>query len=88
MKLSGNELAAQIRASVKQRVANLPSPLTLAVMLVGDDPASKLYVSIKGELVRKSESFSNSQHSAPKHLKPFYLIESHNGITTHQSQEY
>ncbi len=48
MKLSGNELAAQIRASVKQRVANLPSPLTLAVMLVGDDPASKLYVSIKG----------------------------------------
>ena len=45
--LSGRERAAEIREALKTRVADLPIQPTLAVLLVGADPASELYVSLK-----------------------------------------
>lgn len=45
--LDGKQLAARIREKIKARVATLPSQPRLAVLLVGDDPASHLYVSLK-----------------------------------------
>lgn len=45
--LSGKKLAADIRARVKEDVARLGFAPGLGVILVGDDPASRLYVSIK-----------------------------------------
>lgn len=45
--LDGKALAARIRAKVKDRVAALPKPPTLAVILVGEDPASAVYVALK-----------------------------------------
>lgn len=45
--LDGKQLASRIREKVKTRVAALPSQPGLAVLLVGDDPASHLYVSLK-----------------------------------------
>lgn len=45
--LDGKALGATIREKVKVRVATFSSPPTLAVILVGDDPASHLYVSLK-----------------------------------------
>lgn len=45
--LDGKALAARIRAKVKDRVAALPKPPVLAVLLVGEDPASAVYVGLK-----------------------------------------
>jgi methylenetetrahydrofolate dehydrogenase (NADP+)/methenyltetrahydrofolate cyclohydrolase len=45
--IDGTSLAKHIRARVKEDVATLPRPPKLAVLLVGDDPASHLYVQLK-----------------------------------------
>ncbi len=45
--LDGKSLAAAIREKVKDRAARLSPPLGLAVILVGDDPASHVYVGLK-----------------------------------------
>lgn len=45
--LDGRAIGARIRAKVKERVASLREAPALAVILVGDDPASHLYVSLK-----------------------------------------
>ena len=42
--IDGNALSKQIRADVARRAAALPRRPGLAVMLVGDDPASAVYV--------------------------------------------
>lgn len=43
-RLDGSAVAADVRASVKAAVAQLPGQPRLAVVLVGDDPASEVYV--------------------------------------------
>ncbi len=45
--LNGNVLAKNIREKAAQRIAKLPHPPGLAVILVGDNPASHLYVGLK-----------------------------------------
>lgn len=45
--LKGRELAASLRQELKRKVAELPFTPHLGVVLVGDDPASQLYVSLK-----------------------------------------
>lgn len=47
--LDGRALAATIRKKMKQRVAPMATPPGLAVILVGDDPASQTYVRLKGK---------------------------------------
>ena len=42
--LDGKALAAEIRAGVKAKVAALATPPGLAVILAGEDPASRVYV--------------------------------------------
>jgi methylenetetrahydrofolate dehydrogenase (NADP+)/methenyltetrahydrofolate cyclohydrolase len=45
--IDGNALAARIRSRVAERVATLAAAPGLAVILVGDDPASQVYVKHK-----------------------------------------
>jgi methylenetetrahydrofolate dehydrogenase (NADP+) / methenyltetrahydrofolate cyclohydrolase len=45
--IDGAALAARIRKQVAADVAGLPTPPGLATVLVGDDPASAIYVSRK-----------------------------------------
>lgn len=45
--LDGRAIGARIRDKVKARVAQMAAKPGLAVLLVGDDPASHLYVSLK-----------------------------------------
>ncbi len=45
--LDGRALALKIRGELKEKIARLPKPPRLAVILVGEDPASELYVSLK-----------------------------------------
>ena len=52
--IDGKSLAATIRAEVKDEVAQLPSPPGLGVLLVGDDPASNLYVNLKEKAAREA----------------------------------
>ena len=45
--LDGRAMATRIREDIKKQIAVLPSLPGLAVLLVGDDPASHLYVDLK-----------------------------------------
>ena len=47
--IDGKAQAARLRARVGERVAELPRPPGLAVVLVGEDPASAVYVRSKGK---------------------------------------
>ncbi len=51
--LNGNVLAKNIREKAAQRIAKLPHPPGLAVLLVGDDVASHLYVSLKEKAAKE-----------------------------------
>ena len=51
--LSGKEVAAGVGAKVKSAVQTLPSQPTLAVVLVGEDPASQVYVRSKVRLTEE-----------------------------------
>ncbi|MGD9980800.1 MAG: bifunctional 5,10-methylenetetrahydrofolate dehydrogenase/5,10-methenyltetrahydrofolate cyclohydrolase [Hyphomonadaceae bacterium] len=47
--IDGKAIAASVRASVAAAVRQLPAQPALAVVLVGDDPASQVYVASKGK---------------------------------------
>jgi methylenetetrahydrofolate dehydrogenase (NADP+)/methenyltetrahydrofolate cyclohydrolase len=63
VRIDGKAAAAELRASVGERVADLKArhgvTPGLAVVLVGDDPASQVYVRMKGKATREAgmESF-------------------------------
>jgi len=48
--IDGKAIAAEVRAEVAEHVAKLPSPPGLAVVKVGDDPASAVYVGQKRKM--------------------------------------
>ena len=48
--LDGKAVAADVRAEVAEHVAKLPTPPGLAAVLVGDDPASHIYVGQKRKM--------------------------------------
>jgi methylenetetrahydrofolate dehydrogenase (NADP+)/methenyltetrahydrofolate cyclohydrolase len=45
--MDGKALATRIREEVAREVAALPGPICLATVLVGDDPASGIYIRLK-----------------------------------------
>lgn len=47
--IDGKVVSAEVQAAVAEAVRGLPKPPCLAVILVGDDPASAVYVKSKGE---------------------------------------
>ena len=42
--IDGKALAAKIRGEIKENIETSGLKVTLAVVIVGDDPASKIYV--------------------------------------------
>ncbi|MEQ1493443.1 MAG: tetrahydrofolate dehydrogenase/cyclohydrolase catalytic domain-containing protein, partial [Terricaulis sp.] len=48
--IDGKAIAANVRASVAAAVKQLPAQPALAVVLVGDDPASHVYVASKAKM--------------------------------------
>jgi len=48
--IDGKAIAARVRADVAAAVKDLPAQPALAVVLVGDDPASQVYVASKGKM--------------------------------------
>jgi methylenetetrahydrofolate dehydrogenase (NADP+)/methenyltetrahydrofolate cyclohydrolase len=51
--LDGKLLAKKIRSQIKEQILLLDKKPTLAIILVGDDPASHLYVSLKEKACRE-----------------------------------
>lgn len=51
--INGRQIADEYLIRIKQKVAELPAPPIFAAVLVGDDPASKSYVTAKNWLVIK-----------------------------------
>jgi methylenetetrahydrofolate dehydrogenase (NADP+)/methenyltetrahydrofolate cyclohydrolase len=49
IKLNGSVIAAQIRAEIREQVAKMPIKPVLAVVMVGNDDASRIYVKKKEE---------------------------------------
>ncbi|PIR94763.1 bifunctional 5,10-methylene-tetrahydrofolate dehydrogenase/5,10-methylene-tetrahydrofolate cyclohydrolase, partial [Candidatus Falkowbacteria bacterium CG10_big_fil_rev_8_21_14_0_10_37_6] len=47
--INGREIAKQIRANTKKQVIKMPDKPCLAVILVGDNPSSQIYVNKKEE---------------------------------------
>lgn len=45
--IDGNKIAAELRENIKEEVSKLDKKPGLAVVLVGEDPASKVYVNMK-----------------------------------------
>ncbi|WP_298914251.1 bifunctional methylenetetrahydrofolate dehydrogenase/methenyltetrahydrofolate cyclohydrolase FolD [uncultured Algimonas sp.] len=52
--IDGKQVAARLRDRVAKSVAALPSAPTLAVVLIGDDPASQVYVGSKIRFTRET----------------------------------
>jgi methylenetetrahydrofolate dehydrogenase (NADP+)/methenyltetrahydrofolate cyclohydrolase len=52
--IDGKKVAARLRDDVKQAVSKLPAAPSLAVVLVGDDPASQVYVGSKVKFTQAS----------------------------------
>ncbi len=53
-RIDGKKIAARLRKKVGQAVDSLPIAPTLAVVLVGDDPASQVYVGSKIRFTKKA----------------------------------
>jgi methylenetetrahydrofolate dehydrogenase (NADP+)/methenyltetrahydrofolate cyclohydrolase len=62
--LDGAAIASEVHASVARRAAGLPRPPCLAVVLVGADPASQVYVRRKGQ-VAEQLGFGHRQIDLP-----------------------
>lgn len=70
--IDGKALASKIKEEIKEKVARLPVKPGLAAVLVGDNLASKMYVSMKqkacSEVGFHSESFELPKHITQKEL--------------------
>lgn len=56
--ISGKELAKKIRHNIQKQVEQLDQPPGLATVLVGDDPASHIYVRFKARACKKVGMYS------------------------------
>ena len=76
--ISGTEFSARLRSEIKRKVGLLKEQHSivpgLAVVLVGDDPASQIYVRNKG--VQTAEAGMNSyEHKLPDNTRESDLLE-------------
>lgn len=72
--IDGKAIAAQIREEIRQQVAQLPVKPGIAVILVGDDPASHTYVTNK-EKAAKEVGFHSVVERYPSDLPERALLQ-------------
>jgi len=77
--LDGRALAAKVRAAVKEEVAELGT-LRLATVLVGDDPASHLYIELKHKAA-KEVGIEPIDHRLPADVPEEELVEFVRGLS-------
>ncbi len=72
--LDGKSLAAKIKASLAQEVKTMSSRPGLAVILVGDNPASRVYVTSKRKDCEEC-GFYSEEYTLPADLDPQELLD-------------
>ena len=82
--IDGKAIAASVRAAVKERVEELVArtgvPPGLTVVLVGEDPASQVYVRNKGKAASEA-GFLSRQIDLPAETKEAELLDLVGGST-------
>ena len=73
-KIDGKAYAADLRDRVAQAVAQLPSAPTLAVVLIGEDPASQVYVANKAKFTIET-GMRSREHKLPADTDERAVIE-------------
>ena len=63
--MDGKALAAKVKREVRAEAEGLPRRPGLAVILVGDDPASRVYVNSKRKTARTAASSARSTPCPP-----------------------
>lgn len=75
--MDGKAYSKEILAQIKSRVENLENKPSIAVILVGDDPASKIYVKNKEKTARElgfvSKTFYLKENTSANELKDLIL---------------
>ena len=71
--IDGKEIALKIRADIKQEIAALKIRPGLAAILVGENPASKVYVRNKRKACEEAGIVS-SEHALPEHTSEADLL--------------
>lgn len=79
MLLSGRKIAKSICNSIKKEVSKQPITPGLGIILVGDNPASKIYVDMKYKACKKV-GFQYSQINLPKHSTEREIIQHINNL--------
>jgi methylenetetrahydrofolate dehydrogenase (NADP+)/methenyltetrahydrofolate cyclohydrolase len=77
--LDGRALAAKVRAAVKEEVAELGA-LRLATVLVGDDPASHLYIDLKHKAAKEA-GIEPIDHRLPADVPEDELVDFVRGLS-------
>jgi len=72
--IDGKAIAAQVRADVAAHVTKLPSPPGLAAVIVGDDPASHVYVGQKRKMASEVGIMSYD-HDYPTAISQVELLD-------------
>jgi methylenetetrahydrofolate dehydrogenase (NADP+)/methenyltetrahydrofolate cyclohydrolase len=72
--MDGKKLAAKLRARIAEEVKSLGDPVCLATVLVGDDPASHVYVSRKHDASREA-GIESRDHRLPADTPEGELLE-------------
>jgi methylenetetrahydrofolate dehydrogenase (NADP+) / methenyltetrahydrofolate cyclohydrolase len=75
--MDGKALAERVRAEVAEAVRGLDRPIGLATVLVGDDPASEIYVSSKQKACREVgiEPFDHKLSASTSEAELLELVE-------------
>lgn len=72
--LDGKSLAAKLKAQTREEAARLPRRPGLAVVLVGDDPASRVYVNGKKKDCEEC-GFYSEEYALPENTSQLELLE-------------
>jgi len=71
--IDGKALAAQIKQQLKEKISRLPKAPKLAVIIVGNDPASEVYVRAKKRACQET-GIASETHSLPADISAEDLI--------------
>lgn len=76
-KIDGKEVSAVIRNELKKKISKLPKDINLVVIMVGDDPASSLYISNKEKACKevgiKSETIKLLETTTQEELEDIII---------------
>ena len=72
--INGNAIAAEIRKETRREIAEKKLKPGLAIVLVGDDPASKLYIKLKKKAALEL-GIDFHEYTAPKDAGESYIFE-------------